>query len=335
MSQTISLAGATYSDVPSVQLPKQGGGYASFMDTTDADATAEDILENKTAYVNGVKLTGTGSGGGGSSTKYGIALDNLIGNTNASGVLQQPTGGNVDLNISGVKGIVTYGFHYKFSRNTAVRSVVFPDLETLGTTYALNYAFYTCTNLATASFPKLTAISGSNAFAYSFYGCSAMTSVSLPLLASVTGASGMQYAFYNCANLETLSFPVLTTIGSSSSTSTHNRHFYNAFYGCSKLTSISFPELTTVYCNGNGTSYGSFAGNNKVKKLFFPKLVTMTYSSGYTNANRNQPLENMFASCGALQEIHFALTNKTAVEAMVGYSTKWAAPASCQILFDL
>ena len=64
MAQDISLLGAVYSDVPSVLLPKQGGGTAQFDDTTDADATASDILSGKTAYVNGVKITGTGTGGG-------------------------------------------------------------------------------------------------------------------------------------------------------------------------------------------------------------------------------------------------------------------------------
>lgn len=334
MAQNIVIAGATFNAVPSITCNKSGGGTASFVDTSDANATAEDILQDKSAYVNGVKIVGTGSGGGGASSKYGIGIDDLLGDV-SSDTLNVPTGGNVDLTISGFKKLAQYALYYKFVRNTRIKSVTFSDLEQAATSYAMQYAFYYCTSIQTADFSKLTTINGSSAFGNVFYGCSALKTVDLSALETVNTSSCMQYAFYNCSNLESIDFSALKTIGSSSTASANNRHFYYAFNGCTKLTELRFPELTAIYCNGNGTTYGSFANNTKVKKLYFPKLTTMTWSSAYTNANKAQPIENMFYGCTDLTEIHFALTNKTAVESITGYSTKWAAPANCSILFDL
>ena len=68
MAQNITLWGASYSAVPSVKLPKTGGGTASFTDVTDTTAAASDVASGKYFYTSaGVRTQGTNSGGGGAS----------------------------------------------------------------------------------------------------------------------------------------------------------------------------------------------------------------------------------------------------------------------------
>ena len=76
MAQNIVLQGATYSAVPSVNLPKQGGGTASFVDVTDTTATAADVSNTKYFYTSaGVRTQGTNSGGGSDSFIVTLSWD--------------------------------------------------------------------------------------------------------------------------------------------------------------------------------------------------------------------------------------------------------------------
>ena len=61
MAENVTLLGVDYPDVPSVVLPKTGGGTAQFDDTTIASnaASASDITSGKKAYVNGNLVEGT------------------------------------------------------------------------------------------------------------------------------------------------------------------------------------------------------------------------------------------------------------------------------------
>lgn len=106
MAQNITLLGASYTDVPAVELPKTGGGTASFTDVTPTTAVATDVLDGKYFFTaQGVLTLGTNQGGSGDgyvwqdqdgyvhlSDEQGTQtiIDTL--NVNASGTYTAPTG---------------------------------------------------------------------------------------------------------------------------------------------------------------------------------------------------------------------------------------------------
>lgn len=66
MAQNVTIMGASYPDVPAVELPKTGGGTALFADPSVTTAQPEDVAAGK-VFLNaqGEPTEGTGSGGGG------------------------------------------------------------------------------------------------------------------------------------------------------------------------------------------------------------------------------------------------------------------------------
>lgn len=80
MAQNITLLGASYSDVPSVLLPKTGGGTASFTDVTDTTAVANDVADGKYFFTaSGVLTLGTAASyTDGDNLGYGISTQPLV-----------------------------------------------------------------------------------------------------------------------------------------------------------------------------------------------------------------------------------------------------------------
>ena len=63
MAQDVTIAGASYSDVPSIEVPKTGGGTAEFYDVSDTTAEASDVAEGKVFFSsNGTITIGTAAG---------------------------------------------------------------------------------------------------------------------------------------------------------------------------------------------------------------------------------------------------------------------------------
>lgn len=76
MAQSITLQGATYQDVPAVDLPKTGGGTARFTDVTPTTATADKMMQGYGAFgADGVWFDGTIVDG----DNIGYGVSNLVG----------------------------------------------------------------------------------------------------------------------------------------------------------------------------------------------------------------------------------------------------------------
>ena len=71
MAQNVIINGVTYSNVPEVDIPKQGGGTAKFYDTSGANAAAGDILTSKTAFGSSGSLSGSMANNGSTSGTIG------------------------------------------------------------------------------------------------------------------------------------------------------------------------------------------------------------------------------------------------------------------------
>ncbi len=75
MAQNVTLWGASYSNVPAINVPKTGGGTARFTDTSGTTAVAADVASGKIFYdSSGAQQTGTNSGGGGSEVQVESGL---------------------------------------------------------------------------------------------------------------------------------------------------------------------------------------------------------------------------------------------------------------------
>lgn len=97
MSRNITIAGASYSDVPAILFPVTGGGTAAFSDVTDTTATAEDVASGKYFYTaSGVRTEGTASGGGGGGIGT-LLVEKHLGQVTCSSTSATSTGYTVSL----------------------------------------------------------------------------------------------------------------------------------------------------------------------------------------------------------------------------------------------
>lgn len=261
MAQNVTIAGASFSDVPSIVVPKTGGGTASFVDVSPTTAVAEDVASGKVFFLaDGTQGVGTSSGGGG-----GGNLDEII----------ERTATTISSNATDIKIAIA-------QKNSALQSISFPE----ATKITVGYVFQNCSQLTSVSMPKLADISGYAAF----QSCTSLEYVALPKYAK----AGANNIFDGCNKLKAADF------GNGALSPGNVNVFAQSFFNkCTMLTTLilRYPAVGKLG-QINNFAQTPFASGGTGGTLYVPSALISSYQSatnwstilGYAN-NSIQAIE--------------------------------------------
>jgi len=248
------------------------------------------------------------------------------------------------------QNLVSYGgfhaFEGMFKNCTALETVDLSqiyDIDPIDPTYGLNNdgmfyeTFAGCTSLENVDLNMFNSVRVTEGMCGMFKGCTSLQSISFPNAFRISGHRAMADIFSGCTNLTNISWGYLEYIGGEAggiSGSWDNAQFAGAFNNIG-TTTITFQDVTRIHCIGLGLpENGTFYNNNTVTVFNFPSLEVIE-AEGDEVEEYLHACEYLFAGCTNLQEIHFAASNQSTIEASQGYATKWGAPSNTVIYFDL
>ena len=264
------------------------------------------------------------SSGGAPTTKFGVSLDNLLGNVDANGVYQL-SDAPFTFDATSIKKLpdgLGDLFAYKFY-----------DLPLTGTVDLSNYT-HDAFNPFTAQFftqafsytgvqklitPRERYGGSPMQFYQSFQHCDALKEIvfSNPIISS--SVFSFNETFQHCDfSGASINFDIITNIG--------KYGFYSAFKYCKLPEEIRFTNLTEI--TGVSSFRGAFSQTTGCKRYFFPSLTSVT-----SDAFGDRTYLTWYNATD-VEEIHFRADTQATIEAVTGYSSKFGA-TNCTIYFDL
>lgn len=176
--------------------------------------------------------------------KYGLSIDNFIGDINSSGKLLIPEQPQL-LSFPNVKNLADYALYYKFANYNDITLVNFDSLTDIDGKMALLGTFRSqdkIGSIITLTFPELKNITGREALNGCFYGQSSLQSITFSELKQIIGMYALSNTFAY-TGLTSATFPKLIDISGD--------HVLNSAFSYSNLSNLEFNSLKT-------TSFGTY-----------------------------------------------------------------------------
>ena len=255
------------------------------IDTSDATATASDILSGKTAYVNGTKITGSIAFQA-AKTITPSTTDQIVVSAGYYTNGDITVKGDINLSAENIKsGVSIFGItgtlttegggsgEQDYTGEDNLIKEATANYTNDRVTYVGRGAFAFARNLRTVDIPNAVRVSSS-----AFFNAVSMTSANLPACSSI-----QTYAFASCNSLATLNMPLCESIQA------------YAFQYCGKLTNVNMPICKYIsnygffYCStlAEATFGSPLIGTNAFQSCYFLSALKLTGSTVCTLSNSN------------------------------------------------